>query len=82
MQTKKLPKIFQPIFEARRRLRARHALSKIATKQDMKIIDIGCGTDGRSFEDFISPEWKITGVDLHNKERIKSKIEGIEFQMK
>jgi hypothetical protein len=36
----------------------------------MKIIDIGCGIDGRSFEDFISPEWKITGVDVHEKERI------------
>jgi hypothetical protein len=70
MQTMNLPKFVQPILKARRRLRINHALSKIAIRQDMKIIDIGCGIDGRSFEDFIPPEWKITGVDLHNKERI------------
>lgn len=55
---------------ARRRLRIRHALSKIVMKEDMKIIDIGCGIDGRSFEDFLSPKLKIIGVDVHNKEGI------------
>lgn len=70
MQTTNLPKFFQRILITRRRLRINQALSKIATKQDMRIIDIGCGIDGRSFEDFISPEWKIIGVDLLDKEKI------------
>lgn len=70
MQTSKLPKLIQRILLARRKLRINHALSKITTKQDMRIIDIGCGIDGRSFEDFIPPQWEVIGIDVHSKERI------------
>ncbi len=36
----------------------------------MRIIDIGCGIDGRSFEDYVSPKWRITGIDIHAEERV------------
>jgi ubiquinone/menaquinone biosynthesis C-methylase UbiE len=30
----------------------------------MKVIDIGCGIDGRSFDDYVPNTWQITGIDL------------------
>lgn len=37
----------------------------------MKILDIGCGQDGRSFENFVSPEYCITGVDIEDPGGVK-----------
>jgi len=35
-------------------------LSKIIVAPNMKVIDIGCGIDGRSFDDFVSSGLQIT----------------------
>lgn len=45
-------------------------LSKIALAEDLKVIDIGCGIDGRSFEDFVPRNWEITGIDILPTERV------------
>lgn len=37
----------------------------------MRIIDIGCGKDGRSFSDHADPAWIITGVDLHDPAKVR-----------
>ena len=37
----------------------------------MKIIDIGCGVDGRSFEDHVPQDWQIIGIDILPPERVK-----------
>jgi ubiquinone/menaquinone biosynthesis C-methylase UbiE len=36
----------------------------------MQVIDIGCGHDGRSFDDYVPVNWKITGVDILPVERV------------
>ena len=39
-------------------------MSLVKTWPGMKIIDIGCGKDGRSFTDYASEDWHLTGIDL------------------
>lgn len=70
MKTNELPGFIKKILSVRRKIRIIHALSKVTKKTDMKIIDIGCGIDGRSFEDFIPLNWQVVGVDLKDEERI------------
>lgn len=65
MKTKNLPRILQPLLVKRRKIRIRQALSKINIGDQLTVLDIGCGIDGRSFEDFIPSEWQVTGVDQH-----------------
>ena len=37
----------------------------------MKIIDIGCGPNGRSFENLVSHNYEITGIDLYEENQVK-----------
>ena len=30
----------------------------------MRVLDVGCGIDGRSFEDYAPCDWQITGIDI------------------
>jgi len=70
MQTDNFPFAIQQILIARRKIRIAHALSKVTTKPSMRVIDIGCGIDGRSFENFIPPNWQVIGVDRNDPQRI------------
>jgi ubiquinone/menaquinone biosynthesis C-methylase UbiE len=70
MKTDALPMFIRKILVFRRRSRVNFILSKVATADNMKIVDIGCGIDGRSFEDYIPHNWKITGIDILSTERI------------
>ena len=63
--------IANKILRARRRKRIMRALSKVKTSPNMNIIDVGCGSTGRSFEDFIPSTWNITGVDLIDPQKCK-----------
>ena len=47
------------------------ALSKVNTWPGMAILDVGCGFNGRSFEDHVSDEYKITGIDLKEPDEVK-----------
>jgi hypothetical protein len=71
MKSDNLPGVVQKILVKRRKKRISQALSKITIKPEMKVIDIGCGIDGRSFENYIPQNWKIIGVDLQDPEKIK-----------
>lgn len=51
-------------------MRINFMLSKVSTKHRMSVIDIGCGVDGRSFEDYIPANWHVTGVDIQPEECI------------
>lgn len=73
MNTTKLPSTIQKILAARRKWRVDFILSKVTTQDDMKIVDIGCGVDGRSFDDYIPRNWEITGIDILPTERVKHK---------
>ena len=63
--------ITNKILRARRRNRIMCALSKVKTSPNINIIDVGCGSTGRSFEDFIPSTWNITGVDLIDPQKCK-----------
>ena len=70
MITDKLPYPLRKILEYRRKGRVDFMLSKITTKNKMKIIDIGCGIDSRSFDAYIPKDWEITGVDIIPDENV------------
>lgn len=45
-------------------------LNKVTTFDGMKILDIGCGNDGRSVQNWIDPTYQITGIDLYPEDKI------------
>ena len=71
MDTNKLPRTIRKILEYRRKARVEFMLSKIVNTGKMKVIDIGCGIDGRSFADFVPSDFRITGVDIIPAERVQ-----------
>jgi ubiquinone/menaquinone biosynthesis C-methylase UbiE len=79
MDTRKLRPSLQKILAYRRKKRVSYLLSKVTIKPQMKIIDLGCGPDGRSFEDFVPPDWQITGVDVLSPEKIHIKHPGFTY---
>jgi len=64
METDRLPAVIRRILSYRRRSRVDFMLSKVLVGETMKVIDIGCGVDGRSFEDYVPEDWELTGVDI------------------
>jgi hypothetical protein len=70
MNSDNLPSSVQKILISRRKKRITQALSRVTIKSNMKIIDIGCGIDGRSFENYIPQNWQVTGVDLKDSQKI------------
>lgn len=71
MYSDNFPKFIKSILRYRRKLRVLKALQKIDVFDNMNVLDIGCGPDGRSFEDFIPNTWKITGIDIKDEKFIK-----------
>jgi len=70
MKTDNLPSVFRKVLAKRRSSRVDFILSKVTTKDEMNVIDIGCGIDGRSFDDHVPANWKITGIDIHPTEQV------------
>ncbi|MEO8753724.1 MAG: class I SAM-dependent methyltransferase [Casimicrobiaceae bacterium] len=64
MDTSRLPSVIQDILSYRRKRRVAFMLSHVSTKEGMNVIDIGCGPNGRSFDDFVPADWSVTGVDI------------------
>jgi len=71
METDRLPSFIRKALAYRRRARVDFILSKVVTANNMKVIDIGCGVDGRSFEAYVPVDWEITGVDTIPAERVR-----------
>ena len=66
-------KLVQNILAKRRKKRAKFVLSKVNTFPNMSILDVGCGPDSRSFEDFIPKNYKITGIDILDEKEVATK---------
>jgi len=64
-------KFIQHILKNRRKRRAEFIMSKVNTALDMSILDVGCGPSGRSFEDYVHKDFKITGIDLLDEKKVK-----------
>lgn len=54
----------------RRKHRVNFMLSHVDIRPGMSILDIGCGPDGRSFENYVSHEYMITGIDIIPPENV------------
>lgn len=63
-------KLIQTLLSQRRRKRAYFVLSKVNTFQGMSILDVGCGPDGRSFEDFTPKDYRIVGIDILDEKKV------------
>jgi ubiquinone/menaquinone biosynthesis C-methylase UbiE len=64
--------LVQMCLTKRRQKRAEFVLSKVNVSHGMTILDVGCGPNGRSFEDFISKDIKITGIDILDETEVKT----------
>lgn len=71
MNTDKLPSVIRNVLAYRRKSRVDFMLSKVATVNKMKVIDVGCGSDGRSFDDYVPADWEITGVDIISAHKVR-----------
>lgn len=65
-------KFLQSLLLKRRIKRVEFILSKVNVFDGMSILDIGCGPNGRSFEDHIPHNYKITGIDIIDEEKVKT----------
>jgi hypothetical protein len=73
VKTDKLPFVIRKVLAYRRRSRVDFMLSKVVVANNMKVIDIGCGVDGRSFDEYVPEDWEITGVDILPSEQVHHK---------
>ncbi|HSA86196.1 MAG TPA: class I SAM-dependent methyltransferase [Nitrospira sp.] len=70
MNTDSFPSVIKKILAYRRKSRVAFMRSKVTIAHQMNVVDIGCGVDGRSFDDYLPSHWHITGVDILPKERV------------
>ncbi len=63
----------QSVLANRRRKRVDFVLSRVQICPGMSILDIGCGPNGRSFEDHIPNDYKVTGIDILDNEEVLTK---------
>ena len=64
-------RIVSNALEKKRRRRLDFMLDKVNLTPNMKLLDIGCGTDGCSVQDWINPNYTITGIDLYPEHKVK-----------
>lgn len=73
MKTDSFPSVIRKALAYRRRFRVDFMLSKVVVTNNMRVIDIGCGIDSRSFDEYVPEDWEITGVDILPIERVHHK---------
>lgn len=81
MKTDELPAPIPEILARRRRARAAFMLSKIDVWPEMRVLDIGCGRDGRSFSDHVPQDWSILGLDIRPPERVRHQHPGFSYTL-
>lgn len=64
MRSDRWPGPIRRVLKVRRRARFGFMLSHVETWPGMRVIDLGCGRNGRSTTDFAPESWEIVGVDL------------------
>lgn len=70
MDSLSFPGFLRKILAYRRKLRISQAMRAVEKHPHMTVLDIGCGVDGRSFEQFIPDTWRVTGIDRLPPDRI------------
>jgi len=79
VNTDKLPSFVRRALARRRRSRVEFLLSKVNVKPGLNVIDVGCGFDGRSFDDYAPQDWQITGVDIIAPEGVSHSHPGFTY---
>jgi len=72
-------KFIQNCLAVRRKKRVEFILSKVKVFDNMSILDVGCGIDGRSFENFIPDNYNIIGIDIRPKNKVTIKHPGFKY---
>lgn len=80
MKSDELYRPLRRLLELRRSWRFRRMLGHVRTWDGMTVLDVGCGTDGRSFSDHADASWKITGIDLHAPELVSHNRKLFEYR--
>jgi cyclopropane fatty-acyl-phospholipid synthase-like methyltransferase len=73
VNTDTFPSVIRKLLAYRRKSRVGFMQSKVVIADKMNVLDIGCGVDGRSFDDYVPDDWHITGIDILPKERVRHK---------
>lgn len=79
MYTLTLPPWVQSFLRARRRARLRRFLAPLDLPSAPRVVDVGCGSDGRSFSDHVPAAWQIVGVDLGEAHQIRQNHPNFRF---
>lgn len=71
--------LVQRILYERRRRRVEFILSKVNVFPGMSVLDVGCGPDGRSLENFLPSDFIIVGIDLHERKYVRIDHPGFSY---
>lgn len=63
--------VVQKLLHKRRKHRVAFYLSKVQLWPEMSILDVGCGPDGRSLENFLPRDYRVVGIDLYDETKVK-----------
>jgi SAM-dependent methyltransferase len=63
--------VASPLLARRRQRRAERLLELVELGDRPRVLDVGCGTSGRSFEDHVPHDWSIVGVDLYDPAEVQ-----------
>ena len=65
---------------SRRRARFQFLISQVRTWDGMRVIDLGCGREGRSTTSLAPPSWQIVGVDRAPSGRVQHRHPGFTYR--
>lgn len=68
--TNQVPWPIPQLLAWRRYRRLQRILGCVKTWPGMKVLDVGCGIDGRSFSDYVDPSWLIIGIDQYPSDQV------------
>lgn len=60
----------QNVLAARRAHRVTFLLAQVKIEPDARILDVGCGRDGRSLEQYLPESFQIVGIDLNPPDEV------------
>jgi len=63
--------IVSSLLKKRREHRFKKILSLVKTNPGMKILDVGCGRNGRSFHDYLDFNCSVLGIDLLEPDQVE-----------
>lgn len=72
--------LVQKILTWRRKKRVKFFLSQVQLEEGMRIIDVGCGPNGRSFSDFLPHSFSLIGIDILEEKTVSHRHPNFRYQ--